>query len=192
MLRVRSVWAETPQRRVESAPEQGPRLGRRGEEEVPAPPTHRGGQRGSLPTASMLRAPQHGQASRAAGGGSIAPSRDQEDEGEGFPWEVGPGSQASRPGSGDEAQLRPRSTAVRSRVFTEAEKSETREPCIGITALPCPLWPLLGVGGWGRTLLEEARQAAARPRSLPPRPASCPSERSPCAATQGTWEQAGQ
>lgn len=56
------------------------------------------------------------------------------------------------------------------------EKSKTGEPCVGIIALPRPLWPLLGVGGCCAPPApgEEARQAAAWPRS-PPRPASCPS-----------------
>lgn len=138
--------------------------------------THRGGQWGSLPTASMLRAPQHGQASRAAGGGNIVPSRDQEDEGEGFLWEVGARGRR-RP---DQTQAM-RHSCIHAVLLSEVafslrlEKSKTREPCFGIITLPRPLWPLLGVGGWCAPPApgDEARQAAARPRS-PPRPASCP------------------
>ena len=133
----------------------------------PHPPhTHRGGHRGSLPTASMLRAPQQGQASQAAGGGSIVPSRDQEDKGEGFLWEVGAWGRR-RP---DQTQAM-RHSCVHAVLLLEVEfslrleKSKTREPCVGIIALPRPLWPLLGVGGCCAPPAprEEAWQAAARP-----------------------------
>lgn len=92
-----------PQARVGS--EQGPGLGQKGGG-VPATPTHRGDQRGSLTTASMLRAPQHWAGLPGSRRWQYSPGRDQED-GEGSCGSGGPRSQASRPDSGDEARQHP-------------------------------------------------------------------------------------
>lgn len=86
------------------------------------PNTHRGDQWGSLTTASMLRAPQHW--AGLPGG-----------------WRRPVQTQATRHGS-------IHSAAVRSHALTKAGAEQSQEAVAGVKALPCPLWPLLGVGGW--------------------------------------------